>query len=88
MQDMYICICNSVTDRDIRAAVEAGAGSLDDLRDRLGVASCCGSCACDAEALLGTGAGGGEPRPVRAPSPAAAPVAAAVVEPSPVAAPA
>ncbi|MEO0974560.1 MAG: bacterioferritin-associated ferredoxin [Pseudomonadota bacterium] len=49
---MYICICNSVTDKQIRTAVAAGAETLDDLRDSLGVASCCGTCACAAQALL------------------------------------
>lgn len=49
---MYVCICNGVTDREIREAVAAGADSLDALRDQLGVASCCGSCRCTAEALL------------------------------------
>ncbi len=49
---MYICICNGVTDRDIRRAVSEGANSLDALRDELGVASCCGTCACAAEALM------------------------------------
>lgn len=49
---MYICICNGVTDREIREAAAAGADSLDALREELGVASCCGTCACAAEAIL------------------------------------
>jgi bacterioferritin-associated ferredoxin len=42
---MYICICNAITERQVRACVDAGAASLDDLQFELGVASCCGRCA-------------------------------------------
>jgi bacterioferritin-associated ferredoxin len=49
---MYICICNSVTDSDIREAAARGARSLDAIQEQLGVASCCGSCACAAEQIL------------------------------------
>lgn len=41
---MYICICNSVTDRDIAAAVDDGARTLTDLELQLGVGTCCGQC--------------------------------------------
>jgi len=49
---MYICLCNSVTDRDIKHAVGNGADNLDALRDQLGVASRCGRCACMSQALI------------------------------------
>ena len=49
---MYICLCNAVTDRDIRAAVESGACSLDCLQERLYVSTCCGQCAETAQACL------------------------------------
>lgn len=42
---MYICICNAVTERQVHAAVDAGATTLSDLQFELGVASCCGCCA-------------------------------------------
>ncbi len=42
---MYVCLCNAITDREIRGAVALGARSLDDLRSTLGVAACCGRCA-------------------------------------------
>ncbi len=42
---MYVCVCNAVTDREIRSAVTFGARSLGDLQDSLGVATCCGRCA-------------------------------------------
>jgi bacterioferritin-associated ferredoxin len=41
---MYVCLCNAVTDREIRGAVKLGARSLGDLQDTLGVATCCGRC--------------------------------------------
>ncbi|HMV70552.1 MAG TPA: (2Fe-2S)-binding protein [Pseudomonadales bacterium] len=41
---MYICICNSVTDRDIAKAVHSGARTLAHLESTLGVGTCCGRC--------------------------------------------
>ncbi len=41
---MYVCICNAVTDRDIREAVERGIHSFEGLRRELKVATCCGRC--------------------------------------------
>jgi len=49
---MYICICNAITEREIRGAVELGCRSVDDLRRDLGVASCCGKCEPDARKVL------------------------------------
>ncbi len=49
---MYVCICNAVTDKDIRRAAANGADTLYELQDRLGVASCCGSCADQAAEIL------------------------------------
>lgn len=48
---MYVCICNAVTDTEIRQCAELGATSLADL-DGLGVASNCGKCACMAAEIL------------------------------------
>jgi bacterioferritin-associated ferredoxin len=42
---MYVCLCNGITERAVRAAVDAGARNLDDLRVMTGVAANCGSCA-------------------------------------------
>ena len=42
---MYVCVCNKVTDRQIRKAAKKGCRGLDDLRRELGVATCCGCCA-------------------------------------------
>lgn len=49
---MYVCVCNAVTDSQIRQAVEQGARSLRDLREGLGVGTCCGRCAPCASGLL------------------------------------
>ncbi|WP_202839445.1 (2Fe-2S)-binding protein [Luteimonas saliphila] len=49
---MYVCICNGVTELDIRRAAEAGCGSLPELTMRTGVGACCGTCVETASALL------------------------------------
>lgn len=41
---MYVCICNAITDRDIREAARSGVNSMEALGDRLKVATCCGNC--------------------------------------------
>ena len=49
---MYVCICNGVTDRDIRQAAEAGCRSLAELTMRTGCGATCGSCLEQAQQLL------------------------------------
>ena len=49
---MYVCICNAVTDREIRQAVKLGASTLKDLREGLGVGANCGKCVSCAKGLL------------------------------------
>lgn len=49
---MYVCLCNGVTDRQIREAVSDGAKSMRQLRQCLGVAANCGRCAAHAKELL------------------------------------
>lgn len=41
---MFICLCHSVTDREVREAVCSGATSLSDVSEKLGVGKCCGAC--------------------------------------------
>ncbi|AKC86302.1 (2Fe-2S)-binding protein [Pseudoxanthomonas suwonensis] len=41
---MYVCLCNGVTDRHIREAVEKGCGSVGELTMRTGCGASCGSC--------------------------------------------
>ena len=52
---MYVCICKAVTENQIRAAVHEGASSLGELRQCLGVAGNCGTCAPTAEEILEEG---------------------------------
>lgn len=49
---MYVCICNGISDKEIRKAVAAGAGTLQELHDKLGVASQCGTCAEHAMSII------------------------------------
>ena len=41
---MYVCVCNAVTEDQVRDAIDDGAHSVKELRDELMVAGCCGSC--------------------------------------------
>ncbi len=41
---MYVCICNAITEKQIRRVARSGARNLWDLQKELGVASNCGSC--------------------------------------------
>lgn len=49
---MIVCICNNVSDRTIRQAVDAGVTSMVQLRDRLEVGTCCGKCHSCAKRVL------------------------------------
>lgn len=49
---MYVCICKAVTDKQIRRAAAGGVDNLYELREALGVASGCGSCAGMAQSIL------------------------------------
>ena len=49
---MYVCICNAVTDKQIRRAAANGVDNLYELREHLGVASTCGSCVDQAQSIL------------------------------------
>jgi bacterioferritin-associated ferredoxin len=41
---VYVCICNGVTERDIREAADAGCRSVAALTMRTGCGANCGSC--------------------------------------------
>lgn len=41
---MYVCVCKSVTDKDIRRAVANGTHSFSGVRRDLNLASQCGKC--------------------------------------------
>ena len=49
---MYVCICNGVTERDIRDAAQAGCRSVPELTMRTGAGANCGSCLDMAASLL------------------------------------
>jgi len=49
---MYVCICKSVTDKQIRRAAAKGVDNLYELRANLGVAAGCGKCASMAQEIL------------------------------------
>ena len=51
---MIVCVCNNISDREIRQAVELGITSMDELSRDLGVAPCCGQRADYAEMVLAT----------------------------------
>ena len=41
---MYVCVCNAVTEAEIQKAIDEGAETLKDLREKLLVTGNCGSC--------------------------------------------
>ncbi len=49
---MIVCVCHNVSDRAIRAAVDAGASTLAEIRAQLNVGSCCGKCNAFAKTLV------------------------------------
>jgi len=49
---MYICICNGVTDQQVREAAAAGCTSVTELTMRTGLGANCGSCLSTADAIL------------------------------------
>lgn len=50
---MIVCVCNNISDREIRMAIELGSDSMEALQRDLGVATCCGQCLNYATELLG-----------------------------------
>ncbi|MGH3343877.1 MAG: (2Fe-2S)-binding protein [Carbonactinosporaceae bacterium] len=49
---MYVCICHGVTEREVRREIAAGARSAEDIGDRCGAGTGCGSCVDRVCALL------------------------------------
>jgi len=52
MRGMYICLCNAVTDHDIRREVADGVRTFAQLQARTGCSDCCGCCEPEAHACL------------------------------------
>lgn len=49
---MIVCVCHNVSERKIREAVDSGLKSMPELRDKLGVGTCCGKCHSCAKTVL------------------------------------
>ena len=49
---MFVCLCNGITDRDIRQTAEAGCRTIAELTMRTGCGAGCGSCVDMATALM------------------------------------
>jgi bacterioferritin-associated ferredoxin len=49
---MIVCVCNNVSDRKIRQAVDEGMSSMSELRENLGIGTCCGKCHSCAKSVL------------------------------------
>ena len=49
---MYICLCQGVTDREIKASIEAGAKSLREVQANTPVGLNCGGCRDSAKAFI------------------------------------
>ncbi|MHA7814847.1 MAG: bacterioferritin-associated ferredoxin [Pseudohaliea sp.] len=49
---MFVCLCNGITESQIRAAASTGIATLEELTEHLGVASQCGQCGAMAQAVL------------------------------------
>lgn len=54
---MYVCICNGVTDHQIREAVANGCRSVSELTMRTGAGANCGTCLEVAASMLAPAAG-------------------------------
>lgn len=49
---MYVCVCNGVSEQQIRNALYNGCSNYREVRNTLGVASKCGKCACQAKKIV------------------------------------
>ena len=60
---MYVCVCNALTDRDVRAAEAAGAAGDEEVFRHYGVPRQCGRCAAVIRSMMGAHARPGNRRP-------------------------
>jgi bacterioferritin-associated ferredoxin len=56
---MYVCVCNGISDRDVRRVIRAGATTMGALCAELPLADRCGRCADAARQLLDAAGGDG-----------------------------
>ena len=52
IERMYVCVCNAVTERQIRALAEQGVRTLDEMSQINGCSSTCGGCMDEAKRIL------------------------------------
>lgn len=59
---MIICVCNAISDKEIKAWAELGGSGIEQLTAELGLGSCCGRCVDSAiqvlDACIGTATSG------------------------------
>jgi len=49
---VYVCLCHAATTRDIDAAIDDGATTVEEIGDACGAGTGCGACVGDIEARL------------------------------------
>ena len=49
---MYVCLCKSVTDQQIKESVENGVTSFSAMRSHLDVSTACGKCECEVKQII------------------------------------
>ena len=49
---MIVCLCKSITDRDIAESVDNGVTSFEAMQAHLNVSSVCGSCSCEVKHII------------------------------------
>jgi bacterioferritin-associated ferredoxin len=58
---MYVCLCNGVTDRDIRETLAAGAETVEEVMLCTGAGTRCGSCIATVAAMVDASQDGESP---------------------------
>ena len=49
---MIVCLCNNISDKDIKTELNSGSNSLCELKHALGVTNHCGACECEVKELI------------------------------------
>lgn len=49
---MYICVCNAVTDRQVKKCIDQGMHSVGRIKKHFEFGSCCGKCSCHIRELI------------------------------------
>jgi bacterioferritin-associated ferredoxin len=49
---MFVCLCKSVTDHQIRDAIDQGVTSFDAMQSHLEVSTVCGACTCEVKQVM------------------------------------